>query len=151
MTSPLTAKTIEMNGVVHVEHCPRRELQRLWTRCGEGNSAGLGDQSPLCVPLSLRGMANACSLIFFFHSHVNSLSPLRSPRLLPLLLCSRRHISPCCQTVCGPHIFVYAVKLVFLLLICSMSTEFSVPPEEPRQVEEKFFLPSNCIHINHKK
>lgn len=88
---------------------------------------------------------------FFFHSHANSLSPLRSPRLLPLLLCSRRHISPCCQTVCGPHIFVYAMKLVFLLLICSMSTEFSVPPEEPRQVEEKFFLPSNCIHINHKK
>ena len=57
---PLTAlKNLDGGPVPGVEY-HQRDWQRIWAGSGERNSAGLGDQSPLCVLRSLQGPANIC-------------------------------------------------------------------------------------------
>lgn len=85
LTPPGLSKRILIQVLVQEEYYDQSYLQRKWARFARENSAGLRDQSPICVPLFLKGMANICLLNICFY--ISGLPPLGSPNS-PLLLSS---------------------------------------------------------------
>lgn len=117
-----------------------------------GRLEDLRDQSLLCVPWSLQGPANICLSNIYFSSLFELPSSSSKSQTTTLFSLSQdgSQASTAQFFLGAPHPpyscgTVMCIKLhcFFFLLTCDMLIYFLEQPEEPRWVEDNFFLPDS--------